>query len=511
MKRPAILLLCAMLFGCALVPSAMAQRFPNSPVFRNYRPPKQQSPSSDEALARHWNDFMLMRDANSGNADAQHELGLRHLTGEGFLKDTSLAALWIGNAAAQRHITASYNYALLHLNGWGVRWNPFEAFRLFHFAADEGMAEAQYILGLLYTDNLIIPRDWKRAASWLSSARRKGDVRARQILDELLRRAYITPADTTVHASIQDTLPAPPQNRDTQKKEAWSPVFLDFDRDTSQRTIDAGAVVEALVQSAQFSTSDSLALVRAATKKRIPTDSLRKRIERAGELGNGSALCVRGILSESDDPLFAAELYIRAGYLDSPYGLPLLAQLLQRKEFLDRYQRSSGSAREQFIGAMLFALGIDRRLTEGRALQLLREAANAGHEPALVQLGLSLITGRWQPKNSEAGFALWKQAIQTGSMEARVRLLAEEILSMKARIGTEDLSFLSDASDEGSALADVALGYAREHGIGFIRHEGEAVRYYRKAAQQGSRHAWERLVFLYDRLRPDEDVFRVER
>ena len=77
----------------------------------------------DNSAARYWDEFMLVRNANAGDPLAQHELGLRYLTRNGFPADTPKAAYWIQKAAAQKLTTARYNYGLLLNNGWGVAWN----------------------------------------------------------------------------------------------------------------------------------------------------------------------------------------------------------------------------------------------------------------------------------------------------------------------------------------------------------------------------------------------------
>ncbi len=91
--------------------------------------------------------FQLIKMANSGDPLAQHELGLRYLQGLDMPSDTVKAAEWIMKAALQDLPSACYNYAILLLNGWGVPWNPFEAFVNFKKAAEAGMAQAQYITG----------------------------------------------------------------------------------------------------------------------------------------------------------------------------------------------------------------------------------------------------------------------------------------------------------------------------------------------------------------------------
>jgi TPR repeat protein len=58
-------------------------------------------------------------------------------------------------------------------------------------------------------------------------------------------------------------------------------------------------------------------------------------------------------------------------------------------------------------------------------------------------------------------------------------------------------------------LAQVALGYAYENGIGVELNKSEAVKYFRFAAQRGNRFAYEELKRIYDEIRPNDSQFNL--
>ena len=91
-----------------------------------------------------------MKEANAGNALAEHELGLRYILGQGVIADTIKAAYWLHKAAEQKLPGACYNYGILLNNGWGVQWNPFEAYKYFLEAAHNDMPQAEYLIGLSF-------------------------------------------------------------------------------------------------------------------------------------------------------------------------------------------------------------------------------------------------------------------------------------------------------------------------------------------------------------------------
>ena len=45
------------------------------------------------------------------------------------------------------------------MNGRGAEWNPFEAFKQFRATAEQDIPEAIYVLGLLYTEELVVQRN----------------------------------------------------------------------------------------------------------------------------------------------------------------------------------------------------------------------------------------------------------------------------------------------------------------------------------------------------------------
>ena len=160
MKLTRVKILILILTGLTLSVNTFAQDSTTSLAYKSTKPNKKPFPFYQPDLAyRIWQQFSLIREANAGNAFAQHELGLRYLLGDGVVADTIQGAIWIKKAADQNLTSAIFNYGILQLNGWGVPWNPFEAFKSFMSAAESGMAQAQHIVGLFYTDNLIVKRD----------------------------------------------------------------------------------------------------------------------------------------------------------------------------------------------------------------------------------------------------------------------------------------------------------------------------------------------------------------
>jgi TPR repeat protein len=90
--------------------------------------------------------------------------------GQGVAKDNAEAALWFKKAADQGIADAQYNLGVLHYQGTGVKQDYAEAFRLYSLSAEKGYALAQYNLGLMYLQGAGVPKDPVRAYIWLDLA-----------------------------------------------------------------------------------------------------------------------------------------------------------------------------------------------------------------------------------------------------------------------------------------------------------------------------------------------------
>jgi len=117
-----------------------------------------------------------LRLAEEGNADAQGNLGYMYVTGEGVPQDHAEAVRWYrlaadqGLAEAQSMLGMLYYYGLL-----GVPEDNVEAVKWYRLAADQGLAEAQYNLGVSYYDG---PQNYAEAEKWFRLAAGQGFANA---------------------------------------------------------------------------------------------------------------------------------------------------------------------------------------------------------------------------------------------------------------------------------------------------------------------------------------------
>jgi TPR repeat protein len=450
--------------------------------------------------------FHLVQDANSGNPVAQHQLGLRYLLGKGFTADTAKAAAWIGRAAGQNLLPARYNYGILLNNGWGVAWNPFEAFRNFAYAARHGMQEAQYVFGLLYTDNLAVQRDYAESYRWIRMAADSGYVPARDILADFEKSgllARIRPADSGATDGAARRAGHPPGGV------THVLPLPDFMGDTIRMPDDTTLVLEALRQIA--GRGDSLVQVS------LQDTTARREMLAAAEAGSPEALTLVGRWYETGegvlpDRILAAVYYLRAIRFDSPRAPVLLDSLIRSEGFFGELKSrvEGGEQRALYAWSGLLATGFDRQITESQALTFLRAAATDEFPEAIVSLAMCYYDGKWVRKDRHAARDLLERGLMNGSREAGIRLLMLDIMQdTTSGLSGDVRALLGQAANEGSILAESMLGYCYQYGKGGDVNIPGAVKYYRRAARRGSIVAFNALREMYDERRPPGEIFRI--
>ncbi|MEX1139873.1 MAG: tetratricopeptide repeat protein [Bacteroidota bacterium] len=441
--------------------------------------------------------FVLVRRANDGEAPAQHELGLRYLQGRGFETDTAKAAFWIQKSAAQDFDLAHFNLGILTLNGWGVPWDPFVAFRHFRSAGRRGMPEGDFILGLMYTEDLIVRQNWRQAYALVRKAADAGYEPAKKTLTEFQKRGI--GAGGFANGSAADTA------------SGLRPLFIDFNIDTS--STDDAAILNDLIQEGSEELKRALGMNPASN---APDSSALALVQRASEAGSPEARTLLGRFSEKGvaaarDPMVAAAQYLVALRNESSRAMELLWNLANGPGFPEELERRAkkGDPVAQFVWAGLVAAGIDQRLSGEQALRLLQSSVQQDYLDAIIELGLCYQSGRWVPQDRTRATGLWAAAATLGSNEAQVRIQAVQLFSESPNVPPELITFFRTQAEEGSILAQVALAYCYERGLGIQRDSGSAARMYRNAAQRGSQSAFEALKRMHDAIRPKEAEWEV--
>jgi hypothetical protein len=124
--------------------------------------------------------------AETGNRDAQFNLGLLYENGLGVAKDGARAAQWYRRAAERDDRTAQAYLGEMYAQGLGVARDDIEALSWYKRAAERGHAASQYNVGLFYaTGRGIAPSD-VQAVAWITVAHENGAAKT-ELLDTLRR------------------------------------------------------------------------------------------------------------------------------------------------------------------------------------------------------------------------------------------------------------------------------------------------------------------------------------
>jgi len=381
-----------------------------------------------------YENFMLIRKANAGDAQAAHEIGVRYLVGHGFDADTVQSCKWIAKAAEQKLPVALYNFGIFQNNGWGTEWNPYKAFDNFYAAAKEDFPLGNYVVGLFFTENLVVPRDLAMASYFIKKAAGQNVEQAKELLKELKKR---NPAE--VDSNYVSAFFKKRENESADKKKSYALSFLDFTADSSAPVDDSTLLFDALHEKDNFGNEKTSAVSQR-------NDSLLSNLIEEANWGSPEALALLGRYYEKGihfkkNTLTAAGYYCRAVRLESYKAARLLFDLLKTPTFFTHLKKEvdKGNVEALFVWSSLIAQQFDNQITGNDALKFLQDAAKKNYLPSLLELGNWNAGGIIANKNIATGIELWQQAVKSGIKEAEIRisllrLLNDDFILDKAKI-----------------------------------------------------------------------------
>ena len=129
----------------------------------------------------------------TGDAEAENNLGAALDEKQNYVE----AVNWFRKAAEQGNADGQSNLGLMYHKGQGVETNDTEAVRWFQKAAEQGDDTAQFYLGLLYDDGKGVPQDYAEALKWYSRAAAQGDDTAQYNLALMYDKGEGAPQDFT--------------------------------------------------------------------------------------------------------------------------------------------------------------------------------------------------------------------------------------------------------------------------------------------------------------------------
>jgi len=459
--------------------------------------------------------YVLTEKARKGDPFAQHELGIRYILGIGVPIDSVKAAYWIGKAAAKRLPAANFNYGLMLNNGIGVEWNPFEGYKNFLDAAESGMEQSQYIVGLILTDNLIVNKNLTEAQKWLKKSADKGFEEAKKVLEEFIKRGFFVPADSlALEESEINNIPESDLYSSLVSNE-FELDFYNFSEDSLSEPEEQKLLEEIL--SRKRTELKKMLNVNEAEEQDDSRDTTSFGIiDHAASSGSPEALLIKARLSEygvgvKQNYISAATSYLKAFRLGSFKAAESLLRISQKNNFYSNLESSvkNNIPDAMFVWAGLIALGLDYSLTEEQAFDLLKKAETNNHLNSIIELGLAYYSGSLVEKDSLKAIEYFESAAEKGSSEAKIRLAFIHIKSGNNSEDNSHINILREYANKGSVLAEAAMAYCYEKGIGIEKNKAMAAKFYRQAAQRGNEAAYNSLRNMYDEIRPSDEEFQI--
>ncbi len=152
----------------------------------------------------------LRREAESGNLEAQFDLGWAYELGDELKTDLRMAFHWFKTAAEGGHAQAMHKTGYMYEKGIGTASNEKRAFEWYKKAADAGEIHGERDLGYCYRYGIGVEEDLDLAFFWSSKAAQNGDFTSQCTLGDFFY--YGVMGNTDIKKAIEWYLRAADQN-----------------------------------------------------------------------------------------------------------------------------------------------------------------------------------------------------------------------------------------------------------------------------------------------------------
>ena len=132
----------------------------------------------------------LTQRAGWGDAEAQYQLAMRYIYGDGVEEDNKKAADLLEQSALQGHGEASYHLGVCYHYGHGVEADLRTAYELYLRSAWLGYGKGFSMVGEFYAEGICVRQNYPEAMKWFHSTRKSGDPAAMGYAEYWLGRCY---------------------------------------------------------------------------------------------------------------------------------------------------------------------------------------------------------------------------------------------------------------------------------------------------------------------------------
>ncbi|MBI3775914.1 MAG: sel1 repeat family protein [Gammaproteobacteria bacterium] len=340
--------------------------------------------------------------------------------------------------AQQGNLDAQYQLAMKYLNGDGVPSDLPMALKWLRKSVDGGHLRAEYQLGIMYRDGVGVPKDLELAMRWLRVAAGSGHTQAQTAYDAL-NRAQLTREFDKLQASAQAGDAAAqyalgrnyltgkaPQAVNPAQALAW------LTRAAEQQQADAQYEVGVIYKDGSSVPRDleraKLWLGKAAAQGHVKAKVALQDIIR--DTGGTSASVEKAFKSSETLPVYRAAMN---GDVNSQFelGLMYIHGEAVPKDFTRGVEWLQRAGEQDHAGAQLqladmYLLGVEIQQDAAAAFQWYQRAARHGNPQAQYMLGNLYRAGSGVRENFTEARRWYAAAAKQGHAKAKERLAAEE-------------------------------------------------------------------------------------
>ncbi|MBT6247707.1 MAG: SEL1-like repeat protein, partial [Nitrospina sp.] len=451
---------------------------------------------------------ILTDDAKQGIAEAQVALGVMHEYGYSFPQDNNEAFKWY-RLAADRGKTNVYRIAKK-----GVT----PALNILTDDAKNGIAEAQFYLGVMYENGYQFPHDYNKAFNWYRQGKKqgfmqaitysygitkKGGAAAMKILTDDAKNG-IAEAESNMGAMYEYGLQFEP---DYDKAFNWYRLSAEHGYGSGKASIYRIAkkgvtpALNILTNDAKNGVAEAQIVLGTMHEHgySFPQDNneafkwYRLATDQGYEQGKaniyriaikGDAVAMKILTDDAKNGDAKAQLYLGMMY-ELGHSFPL-----DNNEAFKWYQLAADQGYEQ--GKENIYRIAKKGVTP--ALNILTDDAKNGAAKAQLYLGMMYELGHSFPLDNNEAFKWFQLAANQGYEQGK-----ENIYRIAKKGVTPALNILTDDAKNGAAKAQFYLGMMYELGHSFPLDNNEAFKWFQLAAKQGDDLAQIHLGQMYEK------------
>ena len=467
------------------------------------------SPEQDE-IRKNAKDKILEL-SNEGDVFAQDNAAWGYREGYGTAVDFFEAVKWVQKAAEQGLARAQYDLGVMYQFGRGVERSYEKAVEWYQKAAEQGAASAQVLLGEMYYYGTGVEQSDEKAAEWFLKAAEQGFADVQNVLGVMyangtgVAQSYEKAAEWYLKAAKQGLARA----------QYHLGLMYAKGRGVEQSDVKAAEWVLKAAEQGLADAQYHLGLMYA--KGRGVEQSYEKAREcylKAAEQGYASAQNNLGVMyehgrgvEESDEK--AVEWYQKAAKQGNATAQCNLGLMYAKGTGVERsYEKAAewflkaaeqGFARAQCNLGLMYEHGRGVEQSDAKALEWYLKAAKQGFARAQCNLGFMYEKGRGVEQSDAKALEWYLKAAEQGF--ARAQCLLGVMYQNGTGVERSDekaAEWFQKAAEQGYADAQGLLGYMYDNGTGVEQSYEKAVEWYLKAAKQGNDCAQNNLGVMYE-------------